>query len=167
MSLYSILVGLPDDGFFRLFSLDIPIQTVHTLSLLNKPRTTCNYVYVITDENFGWILAIKCGVYWKRQGEHIINIDPEKLVPTCELLPVGIDGTVLSIWGREWNLSTSFFFPFQERLRRYSIAVDAANNPSSLDGLVSTSNPILSSEVWIKRSRQIYCVLSCDPGSMQ
>ena len=40
-----------------------------------------------------------------------------------------------------------------------NVAVDTADTPSSFDGLVSTSNHVLSSEVWIKTSRPIWwCV---------
>ena len=31
-------------------------QTVHTLSLLHKLRTSRDYVYVVTDDNVGWVL---------------------------------------------------------------------------------------------------------------
>jgi len=104
-------------------------QTVHTLSLLHKLRKTREHVYAITDENIGWVLE---------SGEHIIQMDLDLLGPTCGLLPVGIDETVLSTRGLEWDLN---------------------DTPSSFDGLVSTSNHVVASEVLIKTTKPIWwCV---------
>ncbi|KAF8500123.1 thiamine pyrophosphokinase Thi80 [Gautieria morchelliformis] len=101
-------------------------QTVHTLSLLHKLRQSREYVYAVTEENVGWVLD---------SGEHIIEIDLDKLGPTCGLLPVGIDETVLSTRGLEWDLTDTI---------------------SSFSGLVSTSNHVISSEVWVKTSKPIW-----------
>ncbi|KAF8587626.1 thiamine pyrophosphokinase Thi80 [Ramaria rubella] len=104
-------------------------QTVHTLSFLHKLRKTRDYVYAITDDNIGWVLD---------SGEHTIDIDLEKLGPTCGLLPVGTNGSILSTRGLKWNLTDSL---------------------SSFDGLVSTSNHLITSKVWVKTSKPIWwCV---------
>lgn len=39
------------------------------------------------------------------KGEHTINLDRTYLGQTCGLLPIGIDSTVLSMRGLEWNWS--------------------------------------------------------------
>ncbi|KAJ7127046.1 thiamine pyrophosphokinase [Mycena epipterygia] len=103
-------------------------QTIHTLSYLHKLRKTRKHVFAVTDDNVGWVL---------NAGEHTIHIDHSVLGPTCGLLPVGIDSTVLSTTGLRWNLS---------------------NHPSSFDGLVSTSNHLVPTEetVWIKTSNPIW-----------
>jgi len=103
-------------------------QTVHTLSFLHKLRKTRKRVYAVTDENVGWVLDT---------GEHEIEIDHTILGPTCGLLPVGVDSTMLSTLGLKWNLT---------------------DQESSFDGLVSTSNHLLCGEdlVWIKTSRPIW-----------
>ncbi|KAJ7170619.1 thiamine pyrophosphokinase Thi80 [Mycena crocata] len=103
-------------------------QTIHTLSYLHKLRKTRKRVFAVTDDNVGWVL---------NAGEHTIRIDHSVLGPTCGLLPVGIDSTLLSTTGLRWNLS---------------------NHPSSFDGLVSTSNHLVPDEdtVWISTSNPIW-----------
>ena len=71
-------------------------------------------VYVITDDNIGWVLdGVSVDVEpWNcilncAKGHHRISIDHELLGPTCGLLPVGIDSTVLSTSGLRWNLGKS------------------------------------------------------------
>jgi len=103
-------------------------QTIHTLSYLHKLRKTRERVFAVTDENIGWVLD---------SGEHEIEVDHLFLGKTCGLLPVGIDSTVLSTSGLEWNLT---------------------NQLSSFEGLVSTSNHLVPDEriVWIKTSKPIW-----------
>ncbi|THV03215.1 thiamine pyrophosphokinase Thi80 [Dendrothele bispora CBS 962.96] len=103
-------------------------QTIHTLSYLHKLRKIRNQVFVITDDNVGWVLD---------NGQHTIDIDHSILGPTCGLLPVGIDETILTTRGLRWNLT---------------------DHPSSFDGLVSTSNQFVPGEnkVYIKTTRPIW-----------
>ncbi|KAF8127048.1 thiamine pyrophosphokinase [Boletus edulis] len=103
-------------------------QTIHLLSYIHKIRNMRSKVYVITDDNIGWVLD---------EGHHRISIDHEVLGPTCGLLPVGVDSTVLSTSGLRWNLS---------------------GTESSFDGLLSTSNHLVSTEpfVTIETSRPIW-----------
>ncbi|KAF7316884.1 TPK-B1-binding domain-containing protein [Mycena chlorophos] len=103
-------------------------QTIHTLSYLFKLRKKRERVFAVTDDNVGWLLDA---------GEHEIIIDHTVLGPTCGLLPVGIDSTILSTRGLKWNLT---------------------NHESSFDGLVSTSNHLVPDEpaVWIRTSRPIW-----------
>lgn len=102
-------------------------QTFHTLSFLHKLRKTRDKVFVVTDDNVGWVLD---------SGEHMIKIDHSRLGKTCGLLPVGIESTVLTTSGLEWNLSDSL---------------------SSIDGLVSTSNHLVpGQDVWIKTTKPIW-----------
>ncbi|KAJ4478168.1 thiamine pyrophosphokinase [Lentinula aciculospora] len=101
-------------------------QTIHTLSYLYKLRKVRDRVYAVTDDNVCWVLD---------SGEHIIEIDHTILGITCGLLPVGTESTILSTSGLRWNLT---------------------NCPSSFDGLVSTSNHLVSGEnVWVKTSKPI------------
>ncbi|KAJ7650346.1 thiamine pyrophosphokinase, partial [Roridomyces roridus] len=103
-------------------------QTIHTLSYLFKLRKTRKRVFAVSDENVGWIL---------NSGEHTIQVDHNILGPTCGLLPVGIQSTVLSTTGLRWNL---------------------ADQESSFDGMVSTSNHLVPEEnqVWIRTSNPIW-----------
>ncbi|KAL0580873.1 thiamine pyrophosphokinase [Marasmius crinis-equi] len=102
-------------------------QTIHLLSYLHKLRKKRNKVFAITDDNVGWVLD---------EGEHSIRIDHTSLGQTCGLLPVGVDETILSTSGLEWNLT---------------------DHPSSFDGLISTSNHLVpGQDVWIKTSRPIW-----------
>ncbi|ETW83088.1 hypothetical protein HETIRDRAFT_163496 [Heterobasidion irregulare TC 32-1] len=103
-------------------------QTIHTLSYLHKLRKSSRRVFAVTDENVGWVLD---------EGEHYISIPHSALGPTCGLLPVGVDSTVLSTSGLRWNLS---------------------DHVSGFDGLMSTSNHLVQEEdtVWIKTSRPIW-----------
>ena len=89
-------------------------QTVHTLSYLHKLRKVRERVFAITDENIGWVLQEVCDLAARHalpfaqalcKGEHFIHVDHSLFGPTCSLLPVGIDFTVLSTTGLRWNLS--------------------------------------------------------------
>jgi len=88
-------------------------QTIHTLSYLHKLRKTRSHVFAVTDENVGWVLdavglftTFPCTYSWHfAQGEHEIEVDHGILGQTCGLLPVGIESTILSTYGLEWNLS--------------------------------------------------------------
>jgi thiamine pyrophosphokinase len=102
-------------------------QTIHTLSYLHKLRKVRDQVYAVTDDNIGWVLD---------SGEHRIDIDHAILGLNCGLLPVGIDFAILSTSGLRWNLT---------------------DQPSSFDGLISTSNHLVPGEnVWIKTSKPIW-----------
>ncbi|KAF5390636.1 hypothetical protein D9757_002752 [Collybiopsis confluens] len=102
-------------------------QTIHLLSFLHKLRKTRKKVYAVTDDNIGWVLD---------SGEHCIEIDHTILGLTCGLLPVGIDCSIISTSGLRWNLT---------------------DHPSSFDGLVSTSNHLVSEkDVWIKTTKPIW-----------
>lgn len=91
------------------------------------------------------------------QGEHRIHINHDMLGPTCGLLPLGVDSTILSTTGLRWNLST-----YSRPLSRFGVlthcGVFAADTESSFDGLVSTSNHLVPEEdiVWVKTSRPIW-----------
>lgn len=103
-------------------------QTVHTLSFLHKLRKGKRRVFAITDDSVAWVLP---------EGEHRIHINHAMLGPTCGLLPLGVDSTILSTTGLRWNLT---------------------DTESSFDGLVSTSNHLVPEEefVWVKTSRPIW-----------
>ncbi|RXW21040.1 hypothetical protein EST38_g4802 [Candolleomyces aberdarensis] len=102
-------------------------QTIHTLSYLHKLRKSRQRVYAVTDDNVGWVLD---------DGEHELKIDHDVLGPTCGLLPVGIDSTILSTRGLRWNLE---------------------RHPSSFEGMVSTSNHLVPHEdVWVSTSKPIW-----------
>lgn len=109
-------------------------QTVHTLSYLHKLRRTRKKVFVVTDDNIAWVLD---------EGRHRIRIDHDILGPTCGLLPVGVESTILTTTGLRWNLTEA---------------------ESSLDGLVSTSNHLVPEEkfVTVNTSRPIWwCAELC------
>lgn len=92
-------------------------QTVHTLSLVHKLRKSRKRTFVITDDNVAWLLDTVRALCFARyissltfpttQGEHRIHVDHELFGPTCGLIPVGIDSTILTTTGLRWNLSTS------------------------------------------------------------
>ncbi|TDL25502.1 thiamine pyrophosphokinase [Rickenella mellea] len=105
-------------------------QTIHTLSFLHKMRAEDVRIYAVTPDNVGWVLD---------GGEHTIDLSGLHGVgPTCGLLPVGIDSTVLTTRGLRWNLD---------------------EKESSFDGMVSTSNQLDANEVYVKTSRPIWwCV---------
>ncbi|KAI0001491.1 thiamine pyrophosphokinase Thi80 [Russula compacta] len=105
-------------------------QTVHTLSYLHKLRKSGRRMFVVTDENVAWVLD---------EGKHRISIDHSILGPTCGLLPVGVDSTVLTTTGLRWNLTSA---------------------TSGFDGLVSTSNHLVPEEdtVFVETSRPIWWV---------
>ncbi|KAG5647410.1 hypothetical protein DXG03_000481 [Asterophora parasitica] len=103
-------------------------QTIHTLSYLHKLRKSRERVFAVTDDNVGWVLDT---------GAHEIEIDHDLLGQTCGLLPVGIDSTILKTSGLQWNLD---------------------KDPSSFDGMVSTSNHLVPEEpvVRIETSKPIW-----------
>ncbi|KAF8348822.1 thiamine pyrophosphokinase Thi80 [Amanita rubescens] len=102
-------------------------QTIHTLSYLHKLRKIRKKVYAITDENVGWVLDSITVLLGK----------------TCGLLPIGVDSTVLSTTGLEWNLVES---------------------ESSFDGMVSTSNHLVPGQnVWIKTTKPIWWTVELRP----
>ncbi|KAH9959599.1 hypothetical protein BC827DRAFT_1260996 [Russula dissimulans] len=105
-------------------------HTVHTLSFLHKLRKSRRRIFVVTDENVGWVLD---------EGKHRISIDHSILGPTCGLLPVGVDSTVLTTTGLRWNLT---------------------GQCSGFDGLLSTSNHLVPEEdtVFVETSRPIWWV---------
>ena len=74
--------------------------------------------------------------------------------PTCGLLPVGIDETILSTRGLEWDLSE--YHKIHYAYKNLSDSAYLANTPSSFEGLVSTSNHIIGSEVWIRTTKPIW-----------
>ncbi|VDB88429.1 unnamed protein product [Peniophora sp. CBMAI 1063] len=109
-------------------------QTVHTLHYLHKLRRTGRRVFAVTDDNVGWVLDA---------GEHYITIDHAALGKTCGLLPVGVDSTILSTKGLEWNLDEA---------------------ESSFEGLVSTSNHLMpGQDVWVRTSRPIWWTAELRP----
>ncbi|KAI5982532.1 thiamine pyrophosphokinase [Pisolithus marmoratus] len=106
-------------------------HTMHTLSYVYKLRRTRKKVFVVTDDNISWVL---------NEGQHCIHIDHNILGPTCGLLPIGVDSTILTTTGLRWNLTVA---------------------ESSFDGLISTSNHLVPEEflVTINTSRPIWwCV---------
>src|ERR1700761_5634657 len=94
------------------------------------------------------------------QGEHIIHLDHAILGPTCGLLPVGIDSTVLSTTGLKWNLCTNNAVQPSQSFSRF-----IADAESSFDGLISTSNHLVADEetVGIKTSRPIWWTVELRP----
>ncbi|KAI6007978.1 thiamine pyrophosphokinase [Pisolithus marmoratus] len=106
-------------------------HTMHTLSYVYKLRRTRKKVFVVTDDNISWVL---------NEGQHCIHIDHNILGPTCGLLPIGVDSTILTTTGLRWNLTVA---------------------ESPFDGLISTSNHLVPEEffVTINTSRPIWwCV---------
>ncbi|KAH8109581.1 thiamine pyrophosphokinase [Phellopilus nigrolimitatus] len=101
-------------------------QTIHTMSYLHKLRKQRKQIFVVTDDNVGWVLD---------EGEHLIEVDLSSIGPTCGLLPVGVESSILTTRGLRWNLD---------------------NFESSFNGLVSSSNATVSEEVYISTSRPIF-----------
>ncbi|KAF5327129.1 hypothetical protein D9619_004955 [Psilocybe cf. subviscida] len=102
-------------------------QTAHVLSYLQKLRNKRQRVFVVTDDNVGWVLD---------EGEHEIKIDHDLLGVTCGLLPFGVSSSIISTTGLRWNLT---------------------EQESSFDGLLSTSNHLIpGQDVWIKTSKVIW-----------
>lgn len=110
-------------------------HTIHTLSYLHKLRNVRERVYAVTDDNIGWVL---------KDGEHEIDIDHTILGPTCGLLPVGIDETILTTRGLRWNLDQTV---------------------SSFDAIVSTSNHFVPEEenVHVSTSKPIWWTAELRP----
>ncbi|PFH53059.1 hypothetical protein AMATHDRAFT_138303 [Amanita thiersii Skay4041] len=109
-------------------------QTIHTLSYLHKLRKQRKKVFVVTDDSVGWVLD---------SGEHTIKIDHGLVGKTCGLLPVGVDCTVLSTSGLEWDLT---------------------DRASSFDGMISTSNHLIPGrDVWIKTTKPIWWTVEMRP----
>jgi thiamine pyrophosphokinase len=90
-------------------------QTVHLLHYFHKSRRTRPRMFVVTDDCVGWVLdeviTIPSHCYacltstFSLQGEHLIHVDHSCFGPTCGLLPIGVESTVLSTTGLRWNLS--------------------------------------------------------------
>ncbi|KZT07631.1 thiamine pyrophosphokinase [Laetiporus sulphureus 93-53] len=120
-------------------------QTIHTLSLLYKLRNSPMRIFAVTDDNVAWVLN---GEGADTSGEHRIAINHQLVGPTCGLLPVGVDSTVLSTTGLRWNLT---------------------DRVSSFDGLVSTSNHLVPEEstVWIKTTRPIWWTVELRQSGLQ
>ncbi|KAI0072535.1 thiamine pyrophosphokinase [Panus rudis PR-1116 ss-1] len=114
-------------------------QTIHTLSYLHKLRHVRQRVFAVNDENIGWVLV---------GGEHHININHKLFGPTCGLLPVGIDHTILTTRGLRWNLHET---------------------KSHFDGMVSTSNHLVPSEpvVTVKITNPIWWTMELRSGAFQ
>ncbi|KAH9928620.1 thiamine pyrophosphokinase, vitamin B1-binding domain-containing protein [Fomitopsis serialis] len=110
-------------------------QTVHTLSLLHKRRSGRMRIFAATDDNLAWVLD---------SGTHHIPVNHDVFGPTCGLLPVGIDSTVLTTTGLRWNLTDA---------------------ESSFGGLVSTSNHLVPEEkvVTITTSKPIWWTMELRP----
>ncbi|KAI9461697.1 thiamine pyrophosphokinase [Lactarius psammicola] len=102
----------------------------HVLAFLHKLRQSGRRIFAVTDDNVGWVLD---------EGKHHISIDHSILGPTCGLLPVGVDSTVLTTTGLRWNLT---------------------NETSGFGGLISTSNHLVPEEgtVFVETSRPIWWV---------
>ncbi|KAH9068341.1 thiamine pyrophosphokinase [Lactarius deliciosus] len=105
-------------------------HTIHVLASLHKLRQSGRRIFAVTDDNVGWVLD---------EGKHHISIDHSILGPTCGLLPVGVDSTVLTTTGLRWNLT---------------------NETSGFEGLISTSNHLVPEEetVFVETSRPIWWV---------
>jgi len=101
-------------------------HTIHTLAYLHKIRKNRKQVFVATDDNVGWVLD---------SGQHDITLDRTFLGKTCGLLPVGVNKTILSTKGLEWNQTDS---------------------ESSFDTEISTSNWLASDHIWIKTTEPIW-----------
>ncbi|KAH9058381.1 thiamine pyrophosphokinase [Lactarius vividus] len=106
---------------------------IHILASLHKLRQSGRRIFAVTDDNVGWVLD-EAGL-----GKHHISIDHSILGPTCGLLPVGVDSTVLTTMGLRWNLT---------------------NETSGFGGLISTSNHLVPEEdtVFVETSRPIWWV---------
>ncbi|KAJ7650320.1 hypothetical protein FB45DRAFT_779341, partial [Roridomyces roridus] len=124
-------------------------QTIHTLSYLFKLCKTRKRVFAVSGENVGWI-SNSVGTL---RNPRILFIIRPRHCPTRGLLPFGIQSTVLSTTGLRWNLGKS-------NLRVYSTFLThfTADQESSFDGLVSTSNHLVPEEnqVWIRASNPIW-----------
>ncbi|KAI0734209.1 thiamine pyrophosphokinase [Fomitopsis betulina] len=133
-------------------------QTVHTLSLLHKLRTGRRRIYAVTDDNLAWVLdEVRLPLVRRTstehpstppQGTHQITVNHAVFGPTCGLLPVGVDATVLTTTGLRWNLTDA---------------------ESSFGGLVSTSNHLVPEEkvVTITTSRPIWWTMELRPDGLQ
>jgi len=93
----------------------------------------------VSDDSVAWVL---------NEGEHRIQVNHATVGPTCGLLPVGVDSTVLSTAGLRWNLT------------------DAV---SSFGGLISTSNHLVPEEeyVWVKTSQPIWWTAELRASGLQ
>jgi len=113
-------------------------HTVHVLAFLHKLRQSGRRIFAITDDNVGWVLD---------EGKHRISIDHSILGPTCGLLPVGVDSTVLTTTGLRWDLT---------------------NETSGFGGLISTSNHLVPEEdtVFVETTRPILWVAELRKGNL-
>ncbi|GFZ44706.1 hypothetical protein JCM24511_02430, partial [Saitozyma sp. JCM 24511] len=74
-------------------------QTVHSMALLHKLRSTRPEVFVLSGESLAWVLD---------KGSHLIDIDHTTMGQTCGILPVGIDSATVTTNGLRWNLELGF-----------------------------------------------------------
>ncbi|KAH9838419.1 thiamine pyrophosphokinase [Rhodofomes roseus] len=145
-------------------------QTVHTLSLLHKLRKGRMRIFAVTDDNLAWVLdevrsitlALKPpfpastsasmpnthSTIPPSQGTHHITVNHAVFGPTCGLLPVGVDSTVLTTTGLRWNLTDA---------------------ESSFGGLVSTSNHLVPEQktVTITTSKPIWWTMELRPEGLR
>jgi thiamine pyrophosphokinase len=93
-------------------------------------------------------------IVFLNKGEHILHIDDAVLGPTCGLLPVGVDSTILSTRGLQWNLS-KLVCPPQVKyiLTSYDFLADTE---SHFDGMVSSSNAIIEKDVWVHTTKPVW-----------
>ncbi|GJE96603.1 thiamin pyrophosphokinase [Phanerochaete sordida] len=113
-------------------------QTVHTLSYLYKLRKTRERVFCVTDDNVAWLLDA---------GEHVIHVNHAYMGKTCGMLPLGIDSTILTTSGLEWNLTET---------------------ESHFDGMVSTSNHLVPGEpVRIKTTKPLFWTVELRVSALQ
>ena len=95
------------------------------------------------------------------KGEHPIEIDHNMLGKTCGLLPIGVDSTVLSTTGLQWNLGVYTMLPLNEICLKTQHEVETE---SSFDGLISTSNHLIPGKnVWIKTTKPIWWTVELKP----
>lgn len=70
-------------------------QTVHTMSILFKLRSTRRDTFVISDDSLAWVLDT---------GVHLIEVDHATMGQTCGILPVGVNEAFVRTEGLKWNL---------------------------------------------------------------
>ena len=120
-------------------------------------------VFVVTDDNASWVLDeivlmdLFDAILRSVSGKHHIRIDHDILGPTCGLLPVDVDSTLLTTIGLRWNLGEHLRPSSGIPSLTWSLG-KMGRNRLSINGLVSTSNRLLPEEpfVTIKTSRPIW-----------
>ena len=102
-------------------------QTVHTMSILHKLRTTRPNTYVLSSESLAWTLDT---------GSHLIDIDHSTMGQTCGILPVGVDKAHVTTKGLKWNL---------DWVTSLGTSVSTSNHllPSEPAVYLKTSRPVL------------------------